>query len=214
MTAAETHLKRAYGLLSNVESQLEGFRSDIASYNAEVASDQPFLAGMVSSFQGGRRLSSQRAALKQDIDLAWSEINRAEQMDAGATLATGDDRYVDISLLRAMACLVSGELEIVGGTAAGAIDSLRRSLEYAETAHVHYLLGIVHGSEHRPIEALPHFERSLELEPDGEFAVAALREANAMRNYRKSFRGDWGTFGCLMLVFFPVGILYFVRKYK
>ena len=76
------------------------------------------------------------------------------------------------------------------------------------------MLGLLYESEYKPIEALRHFERCLELDPDGELSVPALREANAMRHYRKKFRGQWGLFFLMLVFFFPAAIVYFVVKYK
>jgi hypothetical protein len=80
-----------------------------------------------------------------------------------------------------------------------------------EFAEPHYMLGIVYEGQYRPVEALIHFERCLELDPVGELSVPALREANAMRNYKKRFRGSWGTF-FLLLCIWPAAIIYFFVK--
>ena len=76
-----------------------------------------------------------------------------------------------------------------------------------------YGLGILHESDYQPKEALTHFERCLELDPAGEFSVSALREANAMRNYKKKFRGNWLLLVILSCYIIP-GIFYFKAKYK
>src|SRR5205085_1863194 len=124
------------------------------------------------AFQGGRRIAGQKAALQQDINLAWNEINAAEQANPDVAIEVGDGMFRP-STLRAMGYLLSGELEIIGGSATAARDSLTKSLELIETPHAHYFLGILYESEYKPQEALPHFERCLELDPDGELSVSA-----------------------------------------
>ena len=81
-----------------------------------------------------------------------------------------------------------------------------------EFAEPHYMLGLIYEAN-MPGPALWHFEKCLQLDPDGELSVPALREANAMRNYKKRFRGSWGTF-FLLLFIWPAAIVYFFVKRK
>ena len=95
---------------------------------------------------------------------------------------------------------------------------LKRSLEFVDFADAHYMLGILYEDEHKPANALFHFEKCLEIEPNGHLSVSALREANAMRNYHKKFRGSWLVLA-LLAIFIPFppflwGIVYFFVKRK
>ncbi|MFN8093446.1 MAG: hypothetical protein U0599_14730 [Vicinamibacteria bacterium] len=103
---------------------------------------------------------------------------------------------------------------MISGTLAEAQRLFSESLSHVETAMGHYFAGLACEFARNNQDALQHFERCLELEPDGQFAVAALREANDMRNYHKSFRGSWATFAILLLFCFPAAPVYFALKYE
>ena len=210
---AEVHLRRAYGLIHGVEQQLEQFRSQMMRHSANVNADEPFVSGMITAFQGSRRIAAEKAALRQDIDLAWAEIDRASQIDSSAKIEA-DGTAFDIIALRAGANLVAGELELSSGQFEPAKQCLRQSIELLDNASAHYMLGLISEEQYNPTEAVAEFEKCLQLEPDGELSVRALRDANRMRNYRKQFRGTWGTFGCLLTVFFPLAFLYYFANRK
>lgn len=44
--------------------------------------------------------------------------------------------------------------------------------------------------------------------------MSALREANAMRNYKKKFRGNWLLLVFLLFLYVIPGVVYFRKKYK
>src|SRR5262249_20650457 len=116
--------------------------------------------------------------------------------------------------LRSFIQLMRGQLEMIWGTSRGAIQFLQNSVQIVELPDAHYMLGLIYESEYRPAEALAHFERCLEIDPAGDLSVSALRELNAMKNYKKRFRGSWGTFAILFVFFFPLAFLYFFAKRK
>src|SRR5882724_7060515 len=105
---------------------------------------------------------------------------------------------------------------MIWGKSDGAKELFSQSVQIMEMPDSHYMLGLLYESEYKPAEALKHFERCLELDADGELSVPALREADAMRNYKKKFRGNWLLFIFLLFVFPPGlwGAIYFFAKRK
>ena len=75
------------------------------------------------------------------------------------------------------------------------------------------MLATVAEMQYRPVDALQYYEKCLAVDPAGENSVAALRGANAMRNYKKKFRGSWKTF-CVLLFIWPAAIIYYFVKRK
>ena len=71
----------------------------------------------------------------------------------------------------------------------------------------------IKGRRRRPVDDLQYYEKCLAVDPAGENSVAALRGANAMRNYKKKFRGSWKTF-CVLLFVWPAAIVYYFVKRK
>jgi len=211
--AAEVHLKRAYGFIHEVESETESFRQSAMQYSAQVESDQPFLAGMVNSFRGGRQLAQRKGALVNDLGLAANEVEAGARIDPQATIATSEGVFGAIQL-RALIQYMRGQLEMISGTDQSAMLFFNNSLQIMEFAGAHYMLGLIYESQYRPVEALGHFEKCLQLDPDGELSISALREATAMRNYEKRFRGSWGVVLFLLVFFFPAAIAYFAVKWK
>lgn len=212
MAEASAYLRRAYGLISEVENQLEEFRQHAITQNQGVEEMQGF-GGFIEALQGGRRLAQQKAKLLSDLTLAWSELERAGAADSDVVVAHPDGDLT-LSGLRACALLCQGQLEMISGTPTEAERLFAGSLQHVETPTGHYYAGLACEYAYRQAEALQHFERCLELEPDGEYAVAALREANDMRNYKKRFRGSWGTLGLFALFCFPAAPVYFALKYR
>ncbi len=212
-TPTVAYLRRAYGLITGVSEKTEDLRQHVLAHEASAQQDQPFVAGMVSTFQSGRRLGSEKANLKADLDLAISEIDRAQAADPDAAIDTKDGT-LQAKHLRANALLLHGVIEGLHGTSALARQYLGQSIQVADSAGANYWMALLYEGDHDPANALAYYERCLALDPDGEYSVAALRSANEMRNYRKKFRGSWGMFGCLLLLFFPVAIVYYVVKTK
>jgi tetratricopeptide (TPR) repeat protein len=198
--SADVHLKRAYGFIQEVEKATEGFRQSAVAHSALVESDEPFLQGMVSTVRGNRQLKHQ-------------EVDRAVSLDADATVETADGTF-GARHLRAFITYMSGQLEMIWGRSEEAKRILSNSLQIVEFPDAHYMLGLLHESDYQPAEALKHFERCLELDPSGELSVSALREANAMRNYKKKFRGSWLLFFILLLFYIVPGVIYFLVKRK
>ena len=210
---AEIHLERAFGLIQHVENATEGFRQRSLQYDAQLNRDEPFLQGMVGTIRGSMQLKQQKNSLSNDLQLAEQEIDRAAAIDPTATIAVENGRLGAIDL-RAYIRLMRGQIEMIWGTSNNAIQFLQSSIKIAEIPDAHYMLGLVYESEYRPAEALAHFERCLEIEPSGDLSVSALREAEAMRNYKKRFRGSWGMLALLFLLFFPGAFIYFFAKRK
>lgn len=212
---AEVHLKRAVGLLEETHTATQELRQGARLYDSSLQGDQPFLRGMVSAYQGSRNLTKQKASLLRDIELAKQEIANAEKADLEATIEAFGGMLNGTSL-RAVATYTTAQLELVWGKTEQAKELFHESLRITEFADAHYMLGLLYEEEFKPQDALNHFERCLELDPDGEFSVSALREANNMRNYRKRFRGSWPLL--LILFFFPIpvlgAVLYFFLKFE
>jgi tetratricopeptide (TPR) repeat protein len=209
---AHLHLKRAFGFVQEVEKATEEFRSSAIAHDAQIESNEPFLQGMISTFQGSRQLAQQKAALASDLQLAEQEVNRAAALDTNAEI---DTRLGSLGVLQLRAWIMycRGQIEMIWGKGDVAIQLFNNCIQIVEFAEPHYMLGLVYESKYMPAPALWHFERCLELDPAGELSVPALREANAMRNYKKRFRGNWGTF-CLLLFIWPAAIVYFFAKRK
>lgn len=210
---AEVHLERAFGLIQHVENATEEFRQRSIEYDAQLNRDEPFLQGMVGSIRGSMQLKQQKKSLSNDLQLAEQEIDRAVAIDPNATIA-GQNGSLGAIDLRAYIQLMRGQLEMIWGTSQSAIQFLQNSIQIAEIPEAHYMLGLVHESNFRPADALAHFERCLEIEPSGPLCISALREAEAMRNYKKRFRGSWGAVGILLVLFFPGAFIYFFAKRK
>lgn len=212
---AEVYLNRAAGLIKETIDATQDLRQRAIQHDSTVNSDQPFLKGMVSALKGSRNLTQRKSSLLRDIELAKQEIANSERSDPEATIEAFGGT-VNSTSLRAIATYATGQLELVWGKAERAKELFYESLHIAEFADAHYMLGLLYEGEFKPKDALSHFEQCLELEPDGEFSVSALREANAMRNYRKKFRGSW--LALLFLFIFPIpvlgAVLYFLLKFR
>jgi tetratricopeptide (TPR) repeat protein len=210
---ADVHLKRAYGFIQEVERATEDFRQRAIAHDAQIERDQPFVQGMVATIKGNQQLKQQKASLVNDLQLANQEIDRAVSVDKDATVDTTDGTFSALHL-RTFVTYMNGQLEMIWGKSEDAKRLLNSSLQIVELPDAHYMLGLLHESDYQPAEALKHFERCLELDPAGELSVSALREANAMRNYKKKFRGSWPLFIFLLFLYIVPCVIYFWKKYK
>jgi tetratricopeptide (TPR) repeat protein len=210
---ADVHLKRAYGLIQQVDRATENFRQRAIAHDAQIERDEPFLQGMVTTVKGNQQLKQQKASLVNDLQLANQEIDRAVSIDREATIDTADGTFSALQL-RALITYMNGQLEMIWGRSEDAKRLLNNSLQIVELPDAHYMLGLLYESDYQPAEALKHFERCLELDPAGELSVSALREANTMRNYKKKFRGNWVLFIFLLFLYIFPGVIYFWKKYK
>jgi tetratricopeptide (TPR) repeat protein len=210
--AAIIHLTRAYGLLKEVESATDGFRRRAIAHS-EGDSNEAFLEGMISAVKGNRDLKQQKGALLSDIGLAEQEIARASSLDPEASIETKDGPFDGVSL-RMLIAILRGNIEVFWGSSKNAIGYYQASRSLMDSPTANYMLGFIHEAEYRPVEALKFYEQCLALDPVGEFSVSALRSANAMRNYKKKFRGSWFLFLILFIFFFPAAIIYFFVKRK
>lgn len=210
---AIVHLKRAYDVLKDVESKTENLRKRAASHDASFDTNAPFLQTMWTGFVGTRRLGAEKAELVQDLELATSEMEKATSLDPGVTIETKDGTF-DPTNTRAVIWLLYGQIEMVWGTLQKARQNLEYSLQLFESPETLFMLGAVCESQYDAPSALRYFEKYLELDPNGEYSVGALRAVNQLRNYRKRFRGDWTLLILSLVVCFPVAIVYFITKYK
>lgn len=207
------HLKRALGFIQEVEKSTEDFRQRAIAHDRQVESDQPFLQGMVKIFRGSKQLGQQKAALSNDLQLAEHEIDRATALEPTTQIGT-EYGILNVVQLRSLVLFMRGQIEMIWGSGDAAIRHFSDSIKMAEFPDAHYMLGVVYEAKYMPAPALWHFERCLHLDPAGEFSVSALREANAMRNYKKRFRGRWATFFILLFLIWPAAIVYFFAKRK
>ena len=215
-TDPKVHLKRAAGLIDQVGNSIEDFRQRAIAYDASADNNQPLLAYMVSSATDARQLNKKKAALVGDLQLADREIDAAERTDAEAVIEW-EGVVLGVQQLRALSLCASGQLEMLWGKGGEAKAKLLRSVAICEGPDAHFMLGLVFESEGQPSSALEHFEKCLELDPDGELSIPALRESNAMRNYSKRFRGSWPLLVILCLlppIPFMWGLIYFFAKRK
>jgi tetratricopeptide (TPR) repeat protein len=210
--AADIYLKRAFGFIQEVENATEEFRNRTIAHGGQIESDAPFLQNMISTIRSSRQLAQQKTALWNDLQLAEQEINRAVAVDSNAEISTRLGSLGALQL-RAWVMYSRGQIEMIWGSADTAIQLFMNCIQIIEFAEPHYMLGLIYEAKYMPGPALWHFEKCLQLDPDGELSVPALREANAMRNYKKRFRGSWGTFFMLLLIW-PAAIVYFVVKRK
>lgn len=216
---AQVHLKRAYDLISGVDNATKELEQRAMQHNA--LADQAvnaegvggWLTGMAATWRSQGQLGRDKTALLDDLQLASQELDRAEAVDRGVVLESGNVS-VNIPKLRALIAYCHGVIEIIWGTVEKAKELLQQSLQTLEFAQTHYMLGLLCESDYRPQDALKHFEKCLQLEPNGEFSISALREANAMRNYKKRFRGNWLLLVILVAFYIIPGVLYWRAKYK
>ncbi len=210
---ADVYLRRALGFVEEVEKATEQFRRRAIAHDAQVDSDAPFLQGMISTIRGSRQMAQQKATLSNDLELAEQEINRAVALDSNTEISC---RLGNLGALQLRAWIMysRGQIEMIWGSADTAIQLFKNCIQVVEFAEPHYMLGLIFEAKYMPAPALWHFERCLQLDPAGELSVSALREANAMKNYKKRFRGSWGLFAFLLLFFFPAAFLYFFVKRK
>jgi tetratricopeptide (TPR) repeat protein len=209
----EIYLKRAWGLINEVEKATDTFREQAIQHDAQVQEDQPLVGSLVTMFRSAGKLKREKGSLLRDLELATSEISKAATLNPDAVIRTNSAEF-DIVTLQATTLYLRGQIEMIWGKPERAKDIWFQSVNLREFADPHYMLGLLYEDEYNPKEALNHFERCLELDPDGDLSVPALREANAMRNYKKKFRGSWPLFGFMFFFFFPVAIVYLVVKYK
>jgi tetratricopeptide (TPR) repeat protein len=210
---ADVYLQRAFQFIQQVETATQEFRERAIAHDAEIERDQPFIEGMFNAFRSSRQLKEQKASLLNDLQLAEEDINRAVAIDRESVIDTPTGQLGPIHL-RAYLLLLRGQLEMISGSPDNAIHLLSSANQLMDLPDTHYMLGILFESKYLPVDALRHFEKCLELDPAGELSVPALREAKAMRNYKKRFRGNWGIFLLLFIVFFPFAFVYFFAKRK
>jgi tetratricopeptide (TPR) repeat protein len=211
---ADVHLKRAYMFVEQVEKATESFHQSALAHDAQVQDDnQPFLQGLVSLHQGDKRLGQQKAGLLNDLTLANQEIDLANRIDSEAMIEI-DSVLLGATQLRAVSLYLNGSIEMIWGRSDEAKRLFNNALQVNDSADAHYMLGLLHESDYQPKEALTHFERCLELDPVGEFSVSAIREANAMRNYKKKFRGNWLLLIFLCFMYIIPGVIYYKVKCK
>src|ERR1700674_4055179 len=210
---AVVHLKRSYDLGKVVESKTENLRSRAASHDANLDADQPFLQIMWTGIAGKRKLGADKAELVRDLELATSEMEKAVSLDPAVSIETEDGPFNGTNL-RAAIWLLYGQIEMCWGTLQMARQHLEYSLKVFELPETEFMLGAVCESQFQPTPAIQYYERYLELAPNGEFSVAALRAAHNLRNYRKRFRGDWTLLILSLVLCFPIAIIYFILKYK
>ena len=210
---AVVHLRRAYDLGKVVEGKTEDLRTRAASHDASLDADQPFLQMVWTGIAGKRKLGAEKAELVRDLELATSEMERAISLDPEVRIETSDGPFNGTNM-RAGIWLLYGQIEMVWGTLQMARQHLEYSLKVFELPETNFMLGAVCESQYQAAPALQYYERYLELDPNGEFSVAALRAANQLRNYRKRFRGDWTLLIVSLVLCFPIAFIYFILKYK
>ena len=221
-SAALVHLRRAVVLIGSLTEATDELREGVLQHEAEMdrrveSGSGSFVADMagilVNGAKGKRNLGRNKSSLLSDIQLAHQELNQAASIDPDAMIRV-EGEAIGIPNLRAGLLRINAVAEMTWGTSERARLLLVQSSELVEDAYTHYLLGSIYESEYEPKEALKHFERCLDLDPNGEESVSALREANRMRNYKKKFRGDWPLLVFLCCCYVVPGVLYWRKKYK
>lgn|SRR3982751_4891622 len=208
------HLKRAYGFIKAVEESTGDLRQAALRYQDSTnENSQPFVASMLTTIKGGRKLSAEKAKIVADVQLALSEIAAAEAGGPELEISTPEGTFRPIHL-KALAYLQLGLVEALHGTSEQARQHIWQSIQTFETADANYWMAILYEGDYDAPHALQFYERCLHLDPDGENSVAALRSANEMRSYKPRFRGDWSLLGCFTLFFFPIAIVYYFKNRK
>lgn len=208
---AAIHLRRAFGIVKKVGQKTEELRQHVVQYSASLQQDQQFLKGMVSAIAARRQVATKKATLKSDLDLAISELDKAQ--------AAGPDEVIQVNgndiqsyRLRAWALMLHGLVETFSGSSETARRYFWESIHTFDNADANFWMGVCYEEDFDPQNALLYYERCLTLDPDGEFSIEALRSANRMRNYKKRFRGSWVIFGLLCWFLFPMAIVYYFSK--
>jgi tetratricopeptide (TPR) repeat protein len=213
---AKQFLIRALQLLQNIESQIGSFRTQVVRHDAQLNSEHvpvSAIGDVVQSWRNAGTIGAQKTELVRDLQIVDNELRQAESADPQVTVEfEGAD--IGIEPARAYMLLLNGQIEMLWGNSDRAIQLLTESCSHQEMAATHFMLGLAFESQYRPKESLFHYEKCLALEPTGDYAISALREAEAMRSYKRRFRGSWGAFGCLFIFFFPFAIVYYMVKRK
>jgi len=210
---ADVYLRRAHQLIDQVNDAISEFREQAIAHDQQIERDQPFLLGMVNAYRGSRGLTHKKAEYLNDLQLADREIDQAVRLDPDAMIETPQGGFGALQL-RAYIHRIKGQLEMIVGSPENALVFLNNANQLMELADTHYMIGLIYEAKYLPSQALHHFEKCLELEPAGELSAAALREADAMRSYRKQFRGSWGMLLLLFVLFFPAAFIYFFVQRK
>jgi tetratricopeptide (TPR) repeat protein len=210
----DVYLTRAYGFIKEAEKAISLLRHRALAHDPQVESEEP-----LEWLTEGLRGSKQFERLTNDLDLAEQEVDHAVGITPNAFVATTEGS-LNAPHLRSRIFLVRGQLALIWWSFDVVIAKqfLNSSIQIAEFPYTHYLLGLLYAAQYDFADALRHFERCLELEPSGELSLPALREVNAMRNalknYKKRFRGSWEHLFLLIIFFWPAAIHYFFKKRK
>lgn len=211
-TTPAVHLKRAWGLLQDVDKNFESLRQHLVEHDAAI--DQMGSAGdFFGSFVNLRRLKKEKSELVSDIELAAQEIARCASMDSQSTIEI-DGGVIGVPQAMAAVYNMRGQVESTWGSADKAKHYFLESAKIAETPFSYFMLGFIHETQYKPTQAIEYYEKCLAVDPDGELSVPALRSSNKLKKYSKKFRGSWGVFLLLLIFFFPAAILYFALKWK
>ena len=81
---AEVHLKRAYAMLSEVETATDELDSRAREHDEKIDASQDY--SLLSSIGAGIQLTKQKSALISDLDLAAQELEHAQRLDRSVTI--------------------------------------------------------------------------------------------------------------------------------
>ena len=158
-------------------------------------------------------MARDRSSLLGEVKLIQAELDKANAIDPAATILINGTQ-IGIPIMQAGLYSTEARIESIWGSNTRAKELLGKSINIMEDASDHYLLGLIYEEEYQPQDALRHFERCLELDPNGGDSTAALREANAMRNYKKKFRGSWILLIILFFFYIFPAVIYWIKRYK
>ena len=216
----QVHLNRVVSFLDEADDSTAQFREKLQAHHDALGkgsvSFEDFLFDFVEGAARGVSLKKDKAALVSDLDLATRELELGEMQDRDATVTVeGDGKDVTLTIpqLRAAILRQRGFIELLLGSNQQAEQYFLQSVERLESPEPYYMLGAIAEAEYRPVDALNYYEKSIQLEPAGVWSVGALRGAESMKNYKKKFRGSWGIF-CALLLIWPAAVVYFFAKRK
>lgn len=206
---AVSHMHRAQRLITEAGRQFDKLREVAVKRQASSGQEGGFLSVIATNMKLDRQLKNDISALKADIDLALAELDKAEAADPEAIIEV-DDTLLRVNSLRAGALFNHGVIEASMGNSQQAKQFFYQSIKLFDMGETNYWMAHLYENDGDAKNALIYYERCLAIDPDGELSVDALRSANRMRTYKKQFRGNWGLFGCLLLLFFPAAIIYYI----
>ncbi len=177
--ARSLELARSY--LSDVEEQV-GSLADLTAGGSE-ANGQGFLGG----FRHGRAVAEQREGLLRDLDLALTEVGKAD----GAARSSGAsaEAFAEISAVTAAAHFLKARVLAAAKDIDGAVRACEASIGTSKTPEAYYLLGLVRVEGREPRLACEAFIEATALEPTSDAGKEAAKAKGRLE--AQKIKGKW-----------------------